>query len=214
VIAGFLLLSLIPVVGGALRVGSIAIGAPIADGQALYTGASVPMLLHVVGATVYCVAGAFQFHQGIRRDHLGVHRILGRVVAVCGAIAALAGIWLAIFAARADGRLLVFPRVAFGCAMAAFIVLGIAAIRGRRVAAHREWMMRGYAVGLAAGTQAVFALGWTIGTGDTARGTANLTLMVSAWVINLAIAELMIRRVRRAARRWDAAPPDTGPGLL
>ena len=38
--------------------------------------------------------------------------------------------------------------------MAAAIVLGFTAIRRRDIAAHRAWMIRAYALGLGAGTQA------------------------------------------------------------
>ena len=43
--------------------------------------------------------------------------------------------------------------------MAACLVLGVAAIRRRDIAAHRAWMIRAYAIGLAAGTQ-VFTEGF------------------------------------------------------
>ena len=39
--------------------------------------------------------------------------------------------------------------------MALAIVLGLAAIRRRDIARHRAWMIRGYAIGLGAGTQAL-----------------------------------------------------------
>ena len=62
-------------------------------------------------------------------------------------------------------------------------MLGFAAIRRRDIAAHRAWMIRGYALGLGAGTQvftegiggAVFGTG--VLAGDLAKG--------AAWAINL-----------------------------
>ena len=38
--------------------------------------------------------------------------------------------------------------------MGAFLVLGFTAIRRRDIPAHRAWMIRAYALGLGAGTQA------------------------------------------------------------
>jgi hypothetical protein len=87
-----------------------------------------------------------------------------------------------------------------GSTMAAAIVLGFTAIRRRDIAAHRAWMIRAYALGLGAGTQA-----FTEGIGEALFGTGDLSKAISmgsAWVINALVAEWIIQRpsVRRAAR--------------
>ena len=51
--------------------------------------------------------------------------------------------------------------------MAACLVLGIATVRRGDIAAHRVWMIRAYAIALAAGTQA-----FTVGIGQAVFGTA------------------------------------------
>jgi hypothetical protein len=89
--------------------------------------------------------------------------------------------------------------------MAACLVLGFAAIRRRDINAHRAWMMRAYAIGLAAGTQA-----FTQGIGEGIFGTGVLQADLSrgaAWVLNLAVAEWVIRRpaVRRRRRSRGAS---------
>ena len=53
-----------------------------------------------------------------------------------------------------DGDFLSALRLLFGSAMIMSIVLGFTAIRRGDVTRHRVWMMRGYAIGLGAGTQA------------------------------------------------------------
>jgi hypothetical protein len=76
--------------------------------------------------------------------------------------------------------------------MAASLVLGVAAIRRLDIAGHRAWMTRAYALALGAGTQT-----FTLGIGGAVFGTSQLTkdLMLGAgWVINLAVAEYVIRR--------------------
>jgi drug/metabolite transporter (DMT)-like permease len=76
--------------------------------------------------------------------------------------------------------------------MGASIVLGLAAVRRRDFAGHRVWMMRAYALGLGAGTQI-----FTVGFGEAVFGTGVVRadlLLGSAWVINLAVAEWIIRR--------------------
>jgi hypothetical protein len=98
------------------------------------------------------------------------------------------------------GDLLWGIRLLVGSAMAASIVLGFAAIRRRDIPAHRAWMMRAYALGLGAGTQA-----FTEGIGEALFGTTDLSKAISlgsGWVINAVVAEWVIRRpsLRRAAR--------------
>ena len=66
-------------------------------------------------------------------------------------------LWMTLFYAPQPGTgdLLYVLRLVFGSAMAACLVLGFTAIRRRDIAAHRAWMIRAYAIGLAAGTQVV-----------------------------------------------------------
>ena len=77
--------------------------------------------------------------------------------------------------------------------MALSIALGFMAIRRRDISGHRAWMMRGYALGLGAGTQAL-----TLAIGEIVLGPPGelnrALLMGGAWMINLAVAEWAIRR--------------------
>jgi hypothetical protein len=52
-----------------------------------------------------------------------------------------------------DGETVYAFRLVFGSAMAISIALGLKAIRRRDYASHGAWMMRGYAIGLGAGTR-------------------------------------------------------------
>jgi hypothetical protein len=84
-------------------------------------------------------------------------------------------------------------RMLFGSAMVLSVSLGLAAILRRDVAGHQAWMIRGYAIGQGAGTQAVTALLWLVIVGTPNELTRDL-LMGASWVINLAVAEWIIRR--------------------
>jgi hypothetical protein len=94
---------------------------------------------------------------------------------------------------KGDGTLLYALRLLFGSALVLSIVLGFSAIRRGDVRRHRAWMMRGYAIGLGAGTQAL-----TLAAGELIAGPPNelsrALLMGAAWVINLAVAEWIIRK--------------------
>ncbi|MGH8827634.1 MAG: DUF2306 domain-containing protein [Jiangellaceae bacterium] len=128
-------------------------------------------MAHIVGAAVHALVGAFQFVPRFRRRHLTWHRRADRVVAVTGLLVAGSALWMTLLYAPkvGTGDLLYVLRLVFGSAMAAFLVLGFTAIRRRDVPAHRAWMVRAYAIGLAAGTQA-----FTEGIGGTIFGTGEL----------------------------------------
>ena len=69
---------------------------------------------------------------------------------------------------------------------------GVPAIKRGDVAQHRAWMIRAYAIALAAGTQAL-----TIGVGEGIFGKTVLITDLSTsagWIVNLAVAEVILRR--------------------
>ncbi|GAA0968229.1 DUF2306 domain-containing protein [Acrocarpospora macrocephala] len=187
-------LSFVPVVAGAIRLTELTGGAAITPENARFFEAPLPVALHIVGASTYCVLGAFQFVPGFRRRRPGWHRAAGRLLIVCGLLAALTGLWMTLFSplpAGDDGLLSGF-RILFGTAMAACILLGLAAIRRRDITRHRAWMIRGYAIGQGAGTQALIHLPAMLLIG-TPVGLTRTLLLGAAWVINLAVAEWIIR---------------------
>jgi uncharacterized membrane protein len=49
-----------------------------------FAGFPAPLVVHLVGAAVFVVVGAFQFVPSIRRRHMTWHRRTGRVLAVAG----------------------------------------------------------------------------------------------------------------------------------
>ena len=148
------------------------------------------MVLHIVGASVYAILGAFQFVPGFRRRRPGWHRAAGRLLVPCGLLVGLSALWMTLFYPHpvGDGVFLSAFRLLFGSAMVVSIVLGYTAIRRRDVTRHREWMMRGYAIGLAAGTQALILMAGEMIAGPPSELSRAL-LMGAAWVINLAVAE-------------------------
>jgi len=107
---------------------------------------------------------------------------------------AVSALWMTLFYPRQPGTGMVayLFRLTFGSGMAASIILGVTAIRRRDIVHHRAWMTRAYALALGAGTQV-----FTKGIGPAIFGTSQLVLDLSlgaGWVINLAVAEYIIRR--------------------
>jgi uncharacterized membrane protein len=194
-------LSTVPVLAGALRLLQLAGGPAVLPAERRFTDFPLPLVVHIVGATTYALLGAFQLVPRFRRRHLAWHRRTGRVLAVAGLLVAASALWMTLFYLRQPGTgdLLYALRLVFGSAMAACLVLGMTTIRRGDVVAHRAWMIRAYAIGLAAGTQA-----FTIGIGAALVGTSGVRgdlASAAGWAINLAIAEWLIRRNRRVGAR-------------
>ena len=206
---GLIALAFIPVVAGAVRLTVLANllhdGGPPRPDNARFFAAPIPVVLHIVSVTFYSLLGAFQFAPGFRRRRPEWHRAAGCVLVVAGLVAALSGLWMAIFYSivPADSPLLHVLRLFFGSAMALSIVLGTLAIWRRDVAQHQAWMRRAYAIGLGAGTQALTQLPLPLLFGAPNELTLAL-MMGAAWVVNLAVAEWLIRRERVVAAQVGA----------
>ena len=108
---------------------------------------------------------------------------------------------MTLFYARqpGTGELAFLFRLTFGSALAACIVLGFSAIRRGDVPTHQAWMTRAYAIALAAGTQT-----FTLAAGPALLGPGVLAKDLSlgaAWLVNLAVAEVVIHRCGRPRPR-------------
>lgn len=191
---GLIMLSIVPVLAGAARLLQLGAGAPAGPENARFLAAPAPIALHIVCAMVFCLVGAFQFAPSLRCRYPRLHRASGRVLVACGLVVAFSGLWMNQFypAIRFDGRSLYIVRLLAGSAMAISLGLGVRAIRTRDLARHRDWMLRGYALALGAGTQVFTHIPWFLF--PAIQGELARTLCMSAgWVINLAVAEWLIR---------------------
>lgn len=68
-------LSIVPMLGGAVRLASLS-GPPTPE-SARFVAAPVPVVLHIVGAGLYALLGAFQFSSAVRRRWPRWHRRAG-----------------------------------------------------------------------------------------------------------------------------------------
>lgn len=209
-VAGLLVLSAIPLASGAFRLTQLAGGAEITPANARFFASPLPVVLHIVSAAVYAILGAFQFAPRFRQRYPGWHRVVGRILVPCGLVVGLSGLWMTLFYPwpAGDGALLYVFRLLLGSAMVASIVLGFTAIRRRDVRRHRAWLLRGYALGLGAGTQTLTLLAGELIAGPPSELSRAL-LMGAAWVINLAVAERAIRKRPRRVNQRRPRPAST-----
>jgi hypothetical protein len=199
-VIGLILLSAIPLAGGAFRLSQLSSGAEITPDNARFFASPLPVVLHIVGAGVYALLGAFQFVSRLWRRGTGWHRWVGRLLLVpCGLIVGLSGVWMTLFypgtnSTDGAGAMLLYAlRLLFGLGMVFSILYGFIAIRRGDMIRHRAWMTRAYAIGLGAGTQVL-----TLAAGEMIGGPPNelnhALLMGAGWMINVAVAEWAIRR--------------------
>lgn len=194
--AALIALSMVPAVAGIVRLAQLAGGANITPDNARFFAAPLPVVLHIPAVIVYSILGAFQFSPSFRRRRRAWHRAAGKILVPCGLVAALSGLWMAHFYPwpEGDGQLLYFERLVVGSAMVVSIVLAVGAIRRRDFKSHGAWMTRAYAIGLGAGTQVLTHLPWFVLVGAKPGELPRAVMMGAGWVINVAVAEWIIRR--------------------
>jgi uncharacterized membrane protein len=195
--AALVLLALVPVLAGIARLDDLATSVST-PATARFHAAPLPMVIHVLSATWFALVGAFQFSPSLRRSRW--HRWSGRSVVPMGLAAALSGLWMTLTYpwANAEGEAVYLARLIFGTGMAASLILGVTTAVNRNIPAHRAWMLRAYAIGMGAGTQVFTHLPWFLLVGQPTEGP-RAVLMISAWVLNLAVAETLIAKDKRRA---------------
>jgi uncharacterized membrane protein len=159
--------------------------------------AMMPLALaaHLAGGLVALAVGAWQANARLRARMPAVHRWMGRTYVVAVLAGGLGGLRLAV--ASEEG----WPtHLGFGALAVALLfttLRGWMAIRGGAEERHRAWMIRSYALTLAAVTlriQLPLALAAGIPFADAYRAIAWLS-----WVPNLVVAEWLVRRTHAVA---------------
>jgi uncharacterized membrane protein len=198
--AALIALTGISVTAGSLRVLEIAGGPAVLPTNPRIDASPAPVVVHVAAVALFALLGAFQFSAGIRRRRPGWHRRSGRLLVVAGLVVAGSGLWMTLFYPDAPGGTLLWTvRLLVGSGVATSIVLAFTAIRRRDIPSHRAWMIRAYALAAGAGTQLL-----TEGISEPVFGTGDLPKalsMTAGWLINIAVAEWIIRRPARRRRR-------------
>lgn len=153
-----------------------------------------PLRLHIAGGIGALLAGPWQFSQKLRDRALNLHRWLGRFYLLEVALGSIAGFAMAIVSEQGLPTHLGFGILAvlwFGTALQAYRL-----VRTGNIEAHRQWMIRNYALTLAAVTLRqylplmLFVLHWPF-------PRAYITVSWLCWVPNVLVAEWMIRRRQR-----------------
>src|SRR5215470_3854143 len=110
----------------------------------------LPLRLHIAGGMGALLAGPWQFSEKLRTRALNLHRWLGRFYLLEVALGSVAGLVMATVSEQG-----LATHLGFGVLAVLWFVTGLKAyrmIRGGNTVAHRQWMIRNFALTLAAVT--------------------------------------------------------------
>jgi uncharacterized membrane protein len=156
--------------------------------QNLFANLPVAIGVHVAGGLIALALGAFQLSKRLRARFLTSHRWLGRLYVLAVLAGGVAGFILAL---SSFGGLVTH----FGFGLMAICWVGTTLnayrhIRGGNVTAHRVWMLRSYAITMAAVTLRIYLpLGQANGIEFEA---AYQVVSWLCWVPNLLIVEWFV----------------------
>ena len=107
---------MLPVIAGAFRLEQLSGISDAMPANARFAPMPLPVVLHIVSATVFAILGPLQFAAGFRRRWPAWHRVAGRLLVGCGLLVGLTGLWMTLFYAPPDdsGPLLFASRIVFG----------------------------------------------------------------------------------------------------
>jgi len=170
---------------------------PRTPAQALGNPLGVPWLfIHIAGSVTALVLGSLQFLPALRRGARPPHRWVGRVYVVACLVGGAAGL---ILAAGSSAGLI--ASAGFGSLAVIWIAANLlgwrAAMQGRFVA-HRRWMVRSWALTLAAVTLRLYLP--LVMVLDLPFLPWYRAISFLAWVPNLVAAELWLRRGVKARK--------------
>jgi uncharacterized membrane protein len=157
--------------------------------------------VHVVFGAVYMALAPLQFIRRIRSRHFGYHRWAGRVLVAVGMVVGVTALFMGLvipFSGWMEGVLIVL----FGSLFLFALSKGFVHVRAGRVAQHREWMLRAFAIALAIATQRVifvpslFIFGVTAPT-DGRAVTLSLAAWAAALIVHSSLAEVWIYLTRK-----------------
>ena len=153
-------------------------------------------VVHALSGAVALLVGPLQFHRGLRRRAVGVHRFTGRVYVY--------GVWVSSVTAASLTPAFDVPlaaRIAFGCVAVlwfATTAMGLKRAVEGQLTEHHTWMVRSFALTLFFVTGSLWMeVSRSIPYAQDATYPVAVFL---GWSLNLAIAEVWMRSA------WGAEP--------
>lgn len=176
----------------ALRYVIVGSSAYVPELRASFEARPLAINVHTLFGPIALILGLVQLLPAMRRPpRWRAHRIIGRIYGIAAVILACAGLYMAFYSAGG-----VVAHVGFGLLAAGVLVTvvqGYLRIRAGKIVAHREWMLRSYALIFGAVTLRIWLPLLIIAYGGEFLPAYKWVAWVS-WVPNVLWAEWIIRR--------------------
>jgi hypothetical protein len=154
------------------------------------------LVLHAAAASTALLTGALQFGAALPRRWWRFHRQVGRAYVIACLLGAGSGLVLA--AGSSAGPIATAGFGSLAVAWFAMTMLGWTKAQARDFAAHRRWMIRSWALTLAAVTLRIYIpLGEVFGATEL---VAYRAISFLCWIPNLIAADMYLRADRRRSR--------------
>jgi len=163
-------------------------------------------LLHMLPGLVFVVLGPLQFITRLRVRYINLHRWCGRIYVASGVVVGLSALVLGVvvgFAGATETAAVTF----FSTLFLIFLGLAVFRIRRREVAAHREWMIRAFALGLAVTTMRPMVGAITALAGLSFAESLGIAFWL-AFSLHLVLAEAWINFTRIGRARVRSGEPE------
>lgn len=156
------------------------------------------LMLHITGGMTALLTGPWQFWTGLRVRYPRLHRWTGRIF-LCAVASSSVGAFGLVFTSSGGWA---FPAGLFGLAVAWVTTAGMAyyAILRRRIAIHKEWMVRAYVVTFAFVTFRILT-DYAPTSHLQPQNDLFITAAWACWAVPLLATEviLQLRRMRSSA---------------
>lgn len=156
-------------------------------------------LLHVIPGMIFMMLGPLQFKRGLRTKHPAVHRWSGRIFLTASAVIGLTGLTM-VLRGSIGGWDEKSAILLFGSFFLFALGKALWHATHREFAEHREWMMRGFAVGLAVATiRPIMGLFFATAVSQGKTPDPSAFFGTAFWIgftVQTAVAEIWIRQTR------------------
>lgn len=174
------------------------------EDTARLVAAPVSFFAHVLAGVAFGITGPLQFVRAVRHRFGALHRISGRIFVLSGVIVGFSGLSVLAQVASIRAPMVDIARGLFGLVLLIALAMAMVAVHKRDFVRHRAWAIRAYAVGMGLGTVALVFIPLYIVTGQPPVGLLSDVLFVVTWVMNIVVAEVVIRHIARSRR--EVAP--------
>lgn len=157
--------------------------------------------MHVIPGAFYLAFAPLQFSSKIRSKSLTYHRWMGRTLVAIALVSGSGALFLGViipYSGLPEQLIIGF----FGALFLFATVKGFLCARAREFQAHREWMLRAFAIGLSIATMRLIFVPILIMIGEPTVEEAQLYSIISftiAFSLHSGFAEYWIQRTRNPA---------------